>query len=113
MSSKAGARNEKIERKGAAALAYNPEEVAAPRVIAKGKGILAEKILVEARKHGIPIVEDKLLFGILYELELGTEIPQEIYEPVARILAFLYSVHSRKRTNAPYSTSEIANGTQA
>ena len=96
------------ERKGAAALAYNPDELAAPRVIAKGRGLLAEKILAEAKEHNIPIVEDKLLFRILYELELGTEIPLEIYEPVARILAFVYSVHSKRRPKQTYSTRKIS-----
>ncbi len=102
-------------RKGAAALAYNPAEEGAPRVVAKGMGHLAEKILLEAKKHGIPILEDKLLFGMLYALELGAEIPLEIYEPVARILAFVYSVYSRtqKREKIVHNQSPVRKETVA
>ncbi len=98
---------------GAAALQYDPDEMATPRMVAKGKGRLAEKILSEARKQGIPIREDKLLFQILYQLELGAEIPLEIYEPVARILAFVYSVHSKKLAEPSPRTQKIPDGPAA
>jgi flagellar biosynthesis protein len=106
MSNNNNRRQEINEPKGAAALLYDPGEMAAPRIVAKGKGHMAKKILSEAKKYGIPIREDKFLFRILCELELGTEIPLEIYEPVARILAFVYSVHhrSKKETTNPSQT---------
>ncbi len=81
---------------GAAALKYDSDFDEAPRVIAKGKGVIAKKIIEEARKNKIPLVEDRLLFEILYQLELGSEIPVEIYEPVAKILTFIYTMY-RKR----------------
>ncbi len=84
---------------GAAALKYDSESDAAPRVVAKGRGVLAEKIIEEARKNGIPLVEDRLLFEILYQLELGSEIPVEIYEPVAKILTFIYTMYHRQNPN--------------
>jgi len=81
---------------GAAALKYDPESDEAPRVVARGRGMLAKKIVEEAKKNGIPLIEDKLLFEILYQLELGSEIPVEIYEPVAKILTFIYAVYQKR-----------------
>jgi len=81
--------------KGAAALKYDPESDGAPRVVAKGRGVLARKIIEEARENGIPLIEDRLLFEILYQLELGSEIPVEIYEPVAKILTFIYTMYQK------------------
>lgn len=75
--------------KQAIALAYNPNEDDAPRVIASGKGQLAEKIIAEAQQNDIPVHEDSKLADTLSKLEIGDAIPPELYEVVAEILVFV------------------------
>ncbi|MBI5575329.1 MAG: EscU/YscU/HrcU family type III secretion system export apparatus switch protein [Deltaproteobacteria bacterium] len=74
----------------AAALRYLQGKDAAPRLVAKGSGAVAERILEIARHHGIPIREDRELVQVLASLDLYREIPPELYKAVAEILAFLY-----------------------
>lgn len=76
----------------AVALMYRKNETPAPKVIAKGAGLIADKIKEIARKHSIPIIEDKPLAQALYKLEIGSTIPEELYRAVARILAYLYRI---------------------
>ncbi len=76
-------------RKHAVALRYE-EGDRAPRILASGAGVLAERILALAREHHIPIREDDSLTAILSRLEVGVEIPSETYRAVAEILAFLF-----------------------
>jgi flagellar biosynthesis protein len=88
------------DKKQAAALEYNREDPqGAPKVIAVGEGFLAEKILNVARDHGIPVLEDREIVAKLVEVPLGTEIPPELYEAVARVLAFLYRLDGEKIKN--------------
>lgn len=82
----------KKEIKKAAALSYNPGDDAAPRVIASGKGVIAEKILEKAQQNKIPVYEDGHLAETLVKLKLGSEIPVELYEVVAQVLAFISRV---------------------
>jgi flagellar biosynthesis protein len=82
-------------RKNAVALRYNPGEGEAPRVIAKGKGLIAEKILEQAKEHGVPIQQDPSLVEVLANLELNEQIPSELYQVVAEILAFVYQTDRR------------------
>ncbi|MBK9518782.1 MAG: EscU/YscU/HrcU family type III secretion system export apparatus switch protein [Anaeromyxobacter sp.] len=80
----------------AIALRYRKDEGRAPRVIAKGKGLLAEHMRALAREHGIPIVEDIPLARLLYrKVKTGREIPAATYKAVATILAFVYRVTGR------------------
>ena len=75
----------------AVALEYQPEIMAAPVVVAKGRNLLAQKIKQEARWHGIPIVENPPLAQALYRAaEVGQAIPAKLYTAVAEILAFIY-----------------------
>jgi flagellar biosynthetic protein FlhB len=76
----------------AVALRYEKGGLAAPRVIAKGAGAIAANIRDIARKHGIPLVEDKPLARALYKLDLDSTIPQELYKAVAKILAYIYKL---------------------
>ncbi|HHZ04868.1 EscU/YscU/HrcU family type III secretion system export apparatus switch protein [Acetomicrobium hydrogeniformans] len=85
---------EKGDIKKAAALRYDKKTDSAPRVIASGRGWIAEKIIDEARKRGIPLVEDSLLVSVLLGVNLGEEIPEEAYLAVARILVFLSKIDS-------------------
>jgi len=84
----------------AVALRYNPGEDNAPKVTAKGRGYLAEKILEMAREHKVPIREDKNLIQILSRLELEQEIPSEVYRVVAEILSFIYRLSQRQRRSS-------------
>jgi len=74
----------------AVALRWLPDREPAPRLIAKGAGNLAEKMLSIARANGIPIREDRDLLQILSWLDAGEEIPTEIYTAIAEILVFIY-----------------------
>lgn len=76
------------EKKTAVALQYNPGEEA-PKIVATGKGILAEKILDKAKEHDVPVYEDEKLANTLSKLEIGDMIPPELYEVVAEILVFV------------------------
>jgi flagellar biosynthesis protein len=64
----------------------------APRVIAKGGGQVAEQIIALARQHGVPLEEDPALVAALAQIDLGREIPRELYVAVAQVLAFAWKV---------------------
>ena len=66
----------------------------APRVIAKGRGEIAKKIIEVAQEHNVPLVEEKNLIQILEALDLETEIPPELYRAVAEVLAFIYRLNN-------------------
>ena len=80
---------DKDKNRTAIALEYNPNESEAPRVVASGKGIVADKIIEEARKADVPVHQDSKLAGTLSKLEIGEMIPPELYEAVAEILVFV------------------------
>jgi flagellar biosynthesis protein len=79
----------------AVALKYNQKKDKSPRVIAKGRGNIAEKIIDIAKEHNVPLYEDKNLIQILEALDLETEIPPELYRAVAEVLAFIYRLNGR------------------
>lgn len=78
-------------RRKAVALIYNSNEKA-PRVIAKGYNRIAEKIIEIAKRNEIPIEFDNFLVDVLIQLEIGDYIPEELYEILAEILAFVYKM---------------------
>ena len=80
----------------AVALKYNKGIDKAPRVTAKGKGYIAQKIIALAKEHDIPIKEDPDLVQVLSELDLQEEITPEIYMVVAELLAFVYRMNREK-----------------
>jgi len=82
-------------RRVAAALGYDPDEDSAPQLMAKGQGEMADRIIALAKEHNIPIKEDRDLIAVLAKLDLGAEIPPEIYRTVAELLAFVYRVNDR------------------
>lgn len=67
----------------------------APRVVAKGGGDVAERILEVAREHGVPLEHDAALARLLSRVELGAEIPRPLFAAVAQVLAFAWSVAER------------------
>ena len=86
-----GKNNDKTIKK-AAALQYNREKDNAPRIIAKGKGDIAQKIVEKAEEENIHIEDDSDLLDILLKLEIGDEIPPELYQVIAEILSFIYEL---------------------
>ena len=81
--------------KKAVALKYKPAKDSAPRVTAKGAGLVAERIIERALKEGIPIKEDPDMVGALIQLDFQEEIPPELYRAVAEILAFAYRLNQQ------------------
>lgn len=79
----------------AVALRYDAEQDKAPRVVAKGRGYIAEKIIQAARAHDVPLVMDAEMSHLLEGLELDMPIPPEFYLAVAEILAFVYRLNDR------------------
>jgi flagellar biosynthesis protein len=78
------------KRKKAVALSYQPNDIDAPKVIAKGKGKVAENIIENAQHHQVPIQEDPSLVSLLSELSLNQSIPEDLYQAVAEVFAFIY-----------------------
>ncbi len=79
--------------KTAVALRYTGDS--APRLTAKGKGEIAEKIIALANEHGVPLHDDAGLAEVLSTIELGDEIPPALYVAVAEVLAFAYRVSGK------------------
>jgi flagellar biosynthesis protein len=73
----------------AVALHYEKGSGEAPRVVARGKGAIGEKIVETARAHGVPVEENAGLAAALSEVEIGDEIPVELYKAVAEVLIFI------------------------
>lgn len=84
------------DRRQAVALRYESKEDRAPKLVAKGRGYVAERILELARQYNIPVRQDKNLLQILSRLDLNQEIPSEVYKAVAEILAFVYRLSNRQ-----------------
>jgi flagellar biosynthesis protein FlhB len=81
----------------AVALSYHSPDMNAPKLVAKGAEKMAEKIREAARKHGVPIVENKKLARTLYTMvALGQEIPGNLYQAVAEILAYVYRLKGKR-----------------
>ncbi|GEN82043.1 hypothetical protein SLU01_03550 [Sporosarcina luteola] len=89
-------------RKEAIALSYDPEAGEAPKVVAKGKGKIAENIIGKALEHDVPIQEDPTLVELMGQLDVNETIPEQLYQAVAEVFAYIYHVdrehNSLKRT---------------
>lgn len=85
---------EKIKK--AVALKYERGKDQAPRIVAKGLGSVAEKIVELARENGIEVLKDEELVEFLVALDVGDEIPPELYRAVAEVLAYVYRVTRRE-----------------
>jgi flagellar biosynthesis protein len=85
------------EQRNQLAVALHYDRTGAPRVVAKGKGAMGAKILEIARAHDIPIEENEVLAGALSNVELGDEIPAELYKAVAEVLVFVLRLSGRLR----------------
>ena len=85
------------EERGQLAVALHYDKKGAPRVVAKGKGSIGERIIEVAKAHDIPIEENEVLAGALSKVELGDEIPLELYKAVAEVLVFVLRLSGRIR----------------
>ena len=79
----------------AVALAYQRENNNAPKVVAKGSGYIAEKILATAKQNSVPVYKNKTLVSMLMAVELDREIPPELFQVVAEVLAYIYRIDQR------------------
>ena len=101
--------------KKAVALQYGPDD-AAPVVVASGMGYLAERIVGVAQEHGVPVYEDDSLATLLTQLNLGQEIPAELYQAIVEIYVYFlnfdpkrsetHAAPSRKGAGEAASTEE-------
>lgn len=89
------AEDPEVLKKRAVAMRYQVEQDTAPRVIAKGRGIIAAKIVEIAEENGIAIYEDPDLVQVLSKIELNEFIPEELYRAVVEILVYVYTVNKR------------------
>jgi flagellar biosynthesis protein len=77
------------------AVALHYDRAGAPRVVAKGRGAVGAKIIEVAKAHDVPIEENEILAGALSSIELGDEIPEELYKAVAEVLIFVMNLSRR------------------
>lgn len=82
--------------KNAIALAYQNGD-AAPRVVAKGRGLVADQIIARAKEHGVFVHESRELVALLMQVELDDHIPPALYRAVAELLAWLYHIEAAQR----------------
>jgi flagellar biosynthesis protein len=88
--------NEEVQAPAKAiALGYEPGKDNAPRVLATGKGKIAEHIIALAKENNIPIREDPVLASALANLEIDMEIPPELYAVIAEVFAYVYRIQKR------------------
>ena len=92
--------------KSAVALAYGQGD-AAPRVVAKGRGQLAERIIERAREHGVYVHESPELVSLLLQVDLDQRIPAQLYVVVAELLAWIYRLESGQPVSATPVLSAI------
>ena len=83
----------------AVAILYDENKSTAPQVVASGQGVIAEKIIATAEEAGVHVQEDPDLVELLAKVPLGDEIPVELYQTVAEVLAFVYQVNKKFKKN--------------
>ena len=81
----------------AVAIKYNEAEMMAPQIVAKGQRLFAEMIRDEAKEHNVPIMQNVPLAWALLELEVGDEIPEELYAAVAELLVIVYRMREEDK----------------
>lgn len=87
-------------RREAVALAYRQAD-AAPRVVAKGRGLIAEEIIAKAREHGVYVHESPELVALLTQVDIDQHIPPQLYRAVAELLAWLYRLEKGDSSPPP------------
>lgn len=89
--------NRPSERRSAVALAY-ASNAPAPKVVAKGRGLVAEAIIERARAAGVYVHDSPELVGLLMQVDLDRHIPPQLYVAVAEVLAWIYRLEQRRDT---------------
>ena len=79
----------------AAALKYDSSTGGAPKVVAKGKGLTAQKIIEIAKENNLPIRKDEDLVELLSKVELDQEVPEQMYKAVAEVFSFIYKMTNK------------------
>lgn len=92
--------------KSAVALAYTQSD-AAPRVVAKGNGLIAQQIIARAREHGVYVHESPELVSLLMQIDLDQRIPAQLYIVVAELLAWIYRLESGQSTTSKPELSAL------
>jgi flagellar biosynthesis protein len=85
-----------LSRQNAVALAYETGD-SAPRVVAKGSGLIAQQIISKANENGVFVHQSKELVALLMQVELDGDIPPALYRAVAELLAWLYHIEATKK----------------
>lgn len=80
------------QRRQAVALSYKQHQHAAPIVAAKGSGLIADNIVEKAKENGVPIQEDPSLVELLSKLNIQEQVPEDLYQAVAEVFAFIYKL---------------------
>jgi flagellar biosynthesis protein len=83
----------------AIALKYDKEKDSAPRIVAKGMRLKAEKIREIARQYNIPIMKNVPLANALYRIDVGQDVPEELYDAVAEVLNFVYALQQEQQAS--------------
>lgn len=98
-----------VLNKRAVALTYDEDRKAAPVIVASGMGYLAQKIVETAEKNGVPVYEDNSLATMLTQLDLGSEIPEELYKAIVDIYVYFlnYRPSGKSAEEAEAETSEV------
>jgi flagellar biosynthetic protein FlhB/flagellar biosynthesis protein len=81
----------------AIAIKYDREKDNAPRIVAKGMRLKAEKIKELAKQYGVPFMKNTTLAGALYRVEVGEEVPEELYDAVAEVLNFVWALQQESQ----------------
>lgn len=95
-----------LMNKKAVALQYDENKDAAPVIVASGMGYVAEKIVEIANDNGVPVYEDNSLATVLTQLDLGTEIPEELYQAVVDIYAYFLRFAAKEPENVEELNNE-------
>lgn len=96
-------------KRSAVALAYKEADVA-PRVVAKGRGLIAEEIVARAREAGVFVHESPELVGLLMQIDVDQRIPGTLYVAVAELLAWLYRLERGEAAGLPPAVAPSAPG---
>ena len=88
----------KTNPRHAVAIAYQAG-ASAPKVVAKGRGLIADEIIARAKEHGVFVHESKELVSLLMQVELDRHIPPALYRVVAELLAWLYHIEAAQKTD--------------
>ncbi len=96
--------NNAYPQQQAVALAYDDVSDFAPKIAAKGRGLVAEQIIARAKENGVAVHESKELVAMLMQVDLDDHIPPALYQAIAEILAWLYALESGHPIAAPQLT---------